>query len=210
MKQNHQFRVAGVGTAIGAVMLGGLLFAACAPGKLPCEKDEWKEVCALPDDRPSGQGGSGGGGGGGGSGGSGGDVMAAGLNDNTAIECADFPTLKKMDDWFGMRCGVNTSCHATGAPWSDLKKEKVWERLSTAGGLEEKAKVSCAGGKLIDTETWSNSVIYAKSKMPVVCPSGGTPGLQMPPAALPPMMAPLSAGEIACLESFLKVIAAGK
>jgi hypothetical protein len=49
--------VMGVGTAMGAVMLG-VLFLGCQPGSLPCDKDEWKEVCALENGGGGGAGGN--------------------------------------------------------------------------------------------------------------------------------------------------------
>lgn len=208
MKDTHQIRVAGVGTAIGAVIFGALI-ASCAPGKLPCDKDEqWRMVCDAED---VGQGGSGGGGGGqGGASGMGGGPSGMGgapsgeVTAATEIDCAAYPTVGKMDDFFAMRCGVNATCHQNPVPWSDFKSADVFKRM-----LDIAPKASCTGGgKLIDKANWANSVVLLKTKTPVMCPPGATtPGTIMPPPNLPPMMDPLSPAELTCLENFVKKVA---
>jgi hypothetical protein len=204
MKDTHQFRVAGVGTAIGAVMFGVLL-ASCAPGKLPCDKDEaWMAVCNEP-----GEGGQGGGGGGGG--GMGGS--AGGLSEATAVaNCAAYPTLGKMDEFFLARCGVGEgTCHSgVGAMiWKDLKMPKVWERLST--GTASKAAAACATAQIIDTAAWDKSVIWLITRDPKgTCPDPTkTIARTMPPQDATPKLPLLTADESTCLENYLKAIADG-
>ena len=209
MKHIHQNPVvAGVGTAVGAVIFASVLLG-CAPGKLPCDDPAWKEVCesdggggVVNGGAPGGSGGMSGnsGGMGGSSGGMGG---GAGISASTTINCSEYPTIGDMDKFFAMRCGAAAACHAMAIPWTDMKAPEVWKRLA-----DKNSTVSCKDAKLIDTKTWSNSVILAKTKTPVACPPGGSnPGLPMPPANMMPMMAPLSAAETTCLENYLKKIA---
>src|SRR5688500_3547786 len=103
--------VMGVGTAMGAVMLA-TLFLGCQPGALPCEKDEWKEVCALDD-----TGGGGGNGGGtpapsGMGGSSAAPMMPSGAT--TTAKCDKWPTVKEIEEKLIMpSCGgkMGASCH---------------------------------------------------------------------------------------------------
>jgi hypothetical protein len=206
MKDTHQIRVAGVGTAIGAVIFGALLSSSCAPGKLPCDKDEaWMAVCNEPGE---GQGGNGGGGGGMGGAPSGMGGQAGGITAETVVMgCDAFNTVGKMDQFFAMRCGPEggATCHPTTMTiWQDMKSPEVWKRLA-----DKPSKYACAGGKLIDIENWENSVVWRKVKAPVMCPSGGMPFNVMPDKTMPPMPDVLKADELACLEGYLKAIAAG-
>ena len=65
---------------------------------------------------------------------------------------------------------------------------------------------------MINSATWSESVILAKAKAGAgtpMCPPGASmPGLGMPPqSTFMPKMDVLSADETKCLENFLKAIA---
>ena len=211
MKQTHQFRVAGVGTAIGAVMIGSL-WLACQPGTLPCDNPtpEWKDVCALPDDPPppSGTGGvSGMSGGGGGGAGMSGTPMPP-TKDTPIPGCAKYPTLGKMDEFFATRCGSDGACHTTpgAAVWKDLKMPDIWDRMRTV-----KSSVDCGGAAMIDTTAWDKSLLWVITRSPKApCPNGGMIIRLMPPqepANVMPKEALLSADENTCLEGFLKVLA---
>jgi hypothetical protein len=203
MTDTHQIRVAGVGTAIGAVIFGALLASSCAPGKLPCDKDdEWRAVCAIPGEGQGGNGGGGGMGGAPGMGGATGAVSAA-----TTIDCAAFPTLGDMDQFFSARCGLDNACHneVGGLAWKDLKKPGVWERMQMPT-----ATFICAPGKLIDKADWTKSVLWTATRSPkTTCPTGMIARL-MPPqegANITPPQPILTAQENTCLENFLKAIA---
>jgi hypothetical protein len=223
MTHTHRSGVAGVGAAV-LVLFGGGLWVACAPGSLPCEKQEWKMACAEQPGGGAGSGGSsgsgGGGGGSGGSSGSGGSTGGSGgsgaggsgggsggpVTAQTVVQnCSMFDTLGKMDMFFEMRCGVDMACHAPNAPWTDFKTGSAFMRL-----LDTKPKIACTNGKLLDKANWQNSVLLFKVKNPGMCPPGtGTtlPGL-MPPAetaqAINPKQPQLSAAEVACVEGFIK------
>jgi hypothetical protein len=206
MKATHQIGRAGVGTAIGAVIFGALLASSCAPGKLPCEKDdEWRAVC---DTDGTGQGGGGGGGMGGapGMGGAAGGVTPA----TAVVGCDAFKTVGEMDTFFAMRCSPEGGplCHPTGmSAWQDMKSPEIWKRLAN-----KPANYACREAKLIDTETWENGVIWRKVKAPVMCPPGAAasamPFNVMPDKTMAPMPDALRADELACLEGYLKAIAA--
>jgi hypothetical protein len=121
------------------------------------------------------------------------------------MNCQQWPTLGDMDKFFANRCGVNATCHASGAPWTDMQKQGVWERFKTAG--TDKAKFSCMGGQLVNTANWRESVIWTKTQTPATCAGGGTAGVTMPPqAGFEPKMPVLSAAELTCLEGFLKAM----
>jgi hypothetical protein len=201
MKETHRDRAAAPGTIVGAVVFGALL-ASCAPGKLPCDKDEqWRAICADPG---TGMGGAGGMGGGGGMGGAPMAVTAA-----TTIDCAMYPTVGDMDKFFAARCGLDNNCHATPT-FKDLKSANVFSRLKTGATLAKSA-VYCGGSDVIDTADWQKSILWVATRVPKAnCPGQGTIIRTMPPqepANVMPKEPPLTADENACLEKYLKAIA---
>ncbi len=133
--------------------------------------------------------------------------MGGAVNAATPVaNCAQWPTLGDMDKFFAMRCGVNTTCHATGAVWTDMQKTGMWQRLIT--DASSNAKVSCAGSKLANGGNWRDSVLWLKVQSPATCPGGtGAAGLSMPPQmTYEPKMAALNQAELNCLEGFLKAV----
>jgi hypothetical protein len=215
MTHTQRRGVAGVGVAVGVI---GSLFLACAPGELPCGKAEWQTVCA---ERPAGGAGGSGAGAGGSTGGSGGGAGGTGGSSafvataNTMVkDCAMFNTVGQADMFFKMRCGVEGgTCHvkAYDMIWQDFQSADVWNRFTkdpTAQNGPRKAKAACVGGKLVDQDNWENSVLWAKTKSPVVCPPGtNVIGVTMPPGNMMPMMNPLTDPEKKCIEGFLKALA---
>jgi hypothetical protein len=119
------------------------------------------------------------------------------------MDCAMWPTLGDMDKFFLMRCGLNSTCHGTGALWTDMQKQGAWERFKT-----DKAKVSCMGGQLANPTNWQDSVLWTKTQSPASCPGGtGSAGLTMPPQmTYEPKTMALSPAELKCLEGYLKAI----
>jgi hypothetical protein len=203
MKHASQQRTAGVGMAVGALVIGSTFWLSCQPGELPCEQnDQWRALCD-----PQGAGGSGGTPSPGPTGGAPPAAPAALSATTPIMNCAQWPTLGDMDKFFANRCGVNATCHASGAPWTDMQKQGVWQRFTT--DATSKAKVSCSGAPLANTGNWRESVIWTKTQTPASCPTGGggSAGLTMPPQMLyEPKMALLSAAELTCLEGFLKAL----
>ncbi len=208
-------RRVGVGVGAGVGLIFATTWLSCSPGTLAPEFDCGKPNCGIdPGGAPQPTGGGMGGGMGGtsggmaGRGGGGGGGAAVAVNANTPLtKCPKYPTLGKMDDFFAMRCGTATLCHATGAPWTDLKMPAVWMRL-----LDKKPVVSCDMGKIIDKATPANSIMLAKTKqmMPVCPPNTGTViGTVMPPLNNTEKQPPLTAEEVACIENFVTA-AAGK
>jgi hypothetical protein len=197
------------------LVVGVWVLAACQAGELPCTKDdEWKAICAG-SKASGGTGGGAAGSGGGGGGGSGGAMADAGgtggkpagtLSKDTPIaNCAAYPTVGKMDDFFSMRCGVNATCHGAGAPWTAMAGADVWMALKDA-----MPKIDCRMDKVVDSGDWAKSLVWVKTRSPgpPACPTpGGVAGVLMPPADLPPKMPVLTADENTCLQGFLKAIA---
>jgi hypothetical protein len=210
MKHASQQRTAGGGMAVGVLIFGSVFWLSCQPGELPCDQDQWQAICA-------GQTAGGAGGsttpppaaapGGGGAAPPSAAPPAAVTATTAVMDCAMWPTLGDMDKFFLMRCGVSASCHGTGALWTDMQKQGVWERFKT-----DKAKVSCMGSQLANPTSWSDSVIWRKTQSPAMCPGGsGSAGLTMPPQmTYEPKMPALSQAELKCLEGFLKAISGGK
>ena len=208
MKKAPRKKVAGVGTALGAVVLGSVMWLGCQPGTLPCDKDpEWKGLCAGSDSGVSvvtGTGGSspsGSGGSGGGNTGTGGMPAAqAKISETTAVaDCGMYKTLGDMDMFFEMKCGSGGSlCHGAGAPFGDFKGNKLWDR-----GTTTKTKFACMGTPLIDPMDSSKGAFYAKINGEMRC--GGMMGKMPPTNAMPAQM--ITADEKKCLESYLKTIA---
>jgi hypothetical protein len=209
MKHASQQRTAGVGMAVGALIFGTVLWSSCQPGELPCNEEQWKGICeqaaggaggsAAPPSQPAP-----------GAGGATGapPPPAAAISASTPVmDCAMWPTLGDMDKFFLMRCGVNATCHGTGALWTDMQKQGAWERFKT-----DKAKVSCMGGQLANTANWRDSVLWTKTQSPAACPGGsGSAGLTMPPQmTYEPKLPVLSPAESKCLEGFLKAISGTK
>jgi hypothetical protein len=205
-------RISRIDKSVGVLVVGVWLLAGCQAGELPCTKDEeWKAICA--GSKASGgsggggtaTGGSGGGGAQGDAGGTGG-MPAATVNKDTPIaNCSKYPTLGKMDDFFAMRCGVAVNCHNAMAPWTNMALTDSWMVLKDAV-----PKIDCKSDKIVDSTTWSKSLVWVKTRKPgpPACPTtGGIPGTIMPPPEMMPKMDLLTADEDACLQGFLKAIA---
>lgn len=176
---------------VGLVALATGTWLSCAPGTVDCTKVNCSDLAG-------GEGG--GGGGGGGAGGTSASISA----DTEVANCSKFSTLGAADAFFGERCGVATACHATGAPWSDFKAANVFMRM-----LDAKPKVDCTSSKMLDKANWMKSLILAKtSQATPACPSGDSPGTQMPPAekdqAIQDKVPALTADEKTCVEEFVK------
>jgi hypothetical protein len=210
MKQAHQQSKKSLWLVTGLSLLGGAAWPSCQPGELPCDLPEWQDLQAC-------KGGAGGMGGSGGTtpmgGAGGGGAMVT--KDTEVKDCNQWKTLGEMDRFFTARCAAGggsegASCHVTtnAAAWSDLASPDIWKRVKDVD-----AKFSCKGAKLINSKTWSESVIWAKVQPgdgPPTCPPGGsTPNVRMPPqdGTFKPVMAVLSADELKCLENFLRAIA---
>ncbi len=211
MNKAPQKRVAGVGTAVGAVIVGSILWIGCAPGALPCSKNqEWMDICKNVDGGGSAEGGTGGGnpatgggggnatggsgGGGGGMGGGGGG--GGGVTASTTVpNCDAYKTAKDMDKFFTMRCASPAGCHDTAVA-GNYKVENLWMVLPTMN-----AKSSCRESPLVDTADHAKSLLWLKVQDMPKCPNGSSGGLKMPFGT---QMA-LSDSEKTCLENFLKL-----
>ena len=200
----------GIGLLLFGCTAAAVVVQGCQPGKL-CDKDEYTELCENPQLGGTGGGGTGGGGtGGGGAGGNrdggGMEVLKTVTRDTPVADCpTEFNTVGKMDNFFAMRCGPDgSSCHlpAFDIAWRDFKTADVWMRMADPATRT----TVCAGSRIIDSRNWANSLMLAKVKDPVACPPGssGAPGLRMPPANMAPMMEPLNAAELKCLENFVR------
>jgi hypothetical protein len=205
MKHASQQRTAGVGTVVGAVIFGSVLWLSCQPGELPCDSSpQWQEACAqmagAPGTPPPGAA-------------PGGPPAMSPpppppVNAATPVmNCAQWPTVGDMDKFFAMRCGVNSICHGTNTVWTDMQKTGMWQRV-IATDMNSKAKVSCAGGPLANGANWRESVLWTKVQSPATCPGGsGVPGATMPPQMMyEPKMPLLNQSELNCLEGFLKAV----
>ena len=217
MKKAPQTRVAGVGTAVGAVILGSVMWLGCQPGQLPCEKDDWKAICTTTSNMGQGSssggtGGSSGGNTGGSSGGSTGGSSGADAaappatggkpNADTEVKgCGDYKTLGQMDMFFEKKCGSGTACHQANSVFGEFKGNKMWER-----GQTTKTKFDCMGTLLIDPTEAGKGAFFLKINGDAKC---GGPLLKMPPPSAPPDQQ-ISGDEKTCLENYLKVIAGGK
>jgi hypothetical protein len=143
--------------------------------------------------------------GGGGNGGSGGTAMAPPGTTKVA-NCAKYPTLAAMDDFFLTRCADNVACHAT-VVYSDFKMPEVWRRM-----FNKNAYASCKKTKMLDPTDYRKSMFLAKQQAPVTCPitngDQDLPGDTMPPPPAkqlrPDKVAALTAEELTCLENFVK------
>jgi hypothetical protein len=203
MASAQRFRASGAWLASAVATAASSL--GCAPGTLPCDKPEWASICAD--------------GGGGGSDGGGGavDMRPAFVptKDTPVKDCALFTTVGAADPFFKMRCAPeNSGCHVTGFAdaWQDFERAGIWDRLSRDPmnmNQPRKARAACIGARVVDPTNWENSVLWAKTKTPVVCPSGGgaVGGFTMPPGDMMPKMDALSADELKCIEGFLKGLA---
>jgi hypothetical protein len=200
----------GFGLLFVSCMVAAVVVQGCQPGKL-CDKDEYQELCENPQLGGTGGGGSGGGGtGGGGSGGNrdggGMEMLKVVTRDTPVADCPnEFNTVGKMDAFFKMRCGPDGSnCHtpAFAIAWRDFNTADVWMRMADPATKT----AACAGSRIIDNRNWASSLMLAKVKDPVACPPGstGAAGLRMPPPGMVPMMNPLSADELKCLENFVR------
>jgi hypothetical protein len=211
MKKAPQTRVAGVGTAVGAVILGSVMWLGCQPGTLPCEKEDWKGICAQSSagaggSTPSGNtGGSTGGTQGGSTGGaSGGGNDAAPPADNMGarvVNCsnANWKTVKDMDKFFVAKCGTGNVCHVSAA-FGDYTQPEFYKKLLDKSYV---SKFDCTGSPMADMGDTTKGVIWIKVQDNPDCGGGKSGNGRMP---MPPMPA-LSADEKSCLESYLKVIA---
>jgi hypothetical protein len=218
MKKAPQTRVAGVGTAVGAVILGSVMWLGCQPGQLPCEKDDWKAICTTTSNMGQGSssggtGGSSGGNTGGTTGGStGGSSGGADAGtppatggkptaDTKVDGCGNYKTLGEMDTFFEMKCGTGTACHNTGSVFGEFKGNKMWER-----GTTTKTKFDCKDTLLIDPSEAAKGAFFMKINADAKC--GGVPLKMPPPNATADQM--ISGAEKTCLENYLKAIAGGK
>lgn len=208
MKKAPGKRVAGKATAVGAVMFFGFV-AGCQPGTLPCEKPEWKEICALDGGSGpvTGMGGSNPGTGGtmpagtGGSGPTPGDV-----GERMIMNCSAYPKVKDMDTFFNMRCGgAEMTCHATEIFGTAYKDPKVYERIVT------KASVACPDLMLASKSDHTQGSIWAKTLDMPTCQGGKNMG-KSAGTAMPSkkpneaMVMPLTTDEKTCLENYLKAL----
>jgi hypothetical protein len=183
--------------------LAGAGWVACRPPDLPCNKDEdWMRICAGDGGLMASGGTSGSSGSGGGPAGTGGmatDAPVAGaINANTPVaDCAQYPTLGAMDQFFQSRCADQAACHQN-ALFADYKMPNVWQRvrpLKTVG--------ACTGSNFVDPGgDLSKSVMWVKTQEKPTCANGDSAGVRMPN---PPAM-PLNAVESKCLENFLKAL----
>jgi hypothetical protein len=216
MKKAPQTRVAGVGTAVGAVILGSVMWLGCQPGQLPCDKDDWKAICTTTSNMSSGSSTGGGtgsntggtsGGSTGGSNGGGADAAAPPAaggkpNADTKVEgCGDYKTLGQMDTFFEKKCGSGTVCHQANSVFGEFKGNKMWER-----GQTTKTKFDCMGTLLIDPSEAGKGAFFLKINGDAKC--GGVPLKMPPPTATADQQ--LSGDEKTCLENYLKAIAGGK
>jgi hypothetical protein len=215
MKKAPRNRVAGMGTAVGAVILFGTVIGlGCAPGALPCDPpkdDDWKKICAMTPGTGAVGGTNTGGSSGSGGGtppGSGGMAMAdaggtGGLAAKEVPNCADYKTVGDMETkFFAMRCGEGAACHAAMSPFGDLKGSGMSTRM-----LDKPATLNCLTpmpAKWIDKADYMKSLMLVKGMDMPKCPQDNTKmaGARMPSA---PMM-PLSAAETNCLKSYLEVV----
>lgn len=182
-----------------ALIVASTLCVACPAGSLPCdESPEWNAVCEL--QAAGGAGGSP----------SGGAAGTPGLLSaiTPVANCAKWPTIGAMDQFFVGRCGLTPSCHGTGTVWTDMQRPNAWERFNKEG--TSRANVSCKGGFLAHPTNWPDSVLWTKTRAPTICPPGttGMAGLTMPPQmTYDPKTPLLSPEEDNCLEGFLRAFA---
>lgn len=207
MKKAPRKKVAGVGTAMGAVIFGSLLFA-CAPGALPCDKDdEWKGICKGVDDggiTPSGTGGSnnqtgGNSGSGGAGGGMGGNNGGAPNAETPVADCSKWSTVGAMDMFFANKCGSGGAlCHAAKAVWGDFLAPEFYKRGPTI-----KTVLGCIGTPLVDTTDHTKSAIFMKINGDTKC------GTKMPPEAAMAMQK-IDESEKTCIINYLKALVPAK
>ena len=144
--------------------------------------------------------------GGGGTGGTGGGITTAPPGETKVANCAKYPTLAAMDDFFATRCADNIVCHAT-VVYSDFKMPEVWRRM-----FNKNAYASCKKSKMLDPSDYRKSMFLAKQQAPVACPitngDQDLPGDTMPPPPAkqlrPDKVAALTPDELTCLENFVK------
>ena len=189
-------RVAGLGLSASFLFFAMTIVVSCSPGELPSEFQGME---------------TGGSGGSGGTGGAGG-APATTTADTPVMNCPKFSTLGAADTWFQMRCGINSTCHGTGAVWTDMQTQTapLWMKA-----VNKAPAIACFGGmaKLIDKTDWMRSYLIIKTSQAMpACPSGGMgPGTIMPPpAALQGagvMAAPLTAEEQTCISQFAQAAA---
>jgi hypothetical protein len=199
-RAHHTGMVAGVGTAVGAVILSLGLLAGCAPGTI-CDKDEYAQQC-MTGGAGGGTGGTGGSNSGtGGTGGSMGPSMgtggSAGGTGGTPPKptCTLWQTKDEVATNLVMKkCSDPTGCHAmTFQPFFKNPTEAV------TAMLDKIPNMYCKSDKLINKMDPSKSFIVAKVRataMNVTCPSGGPGGLKMPFTPQPA----LNPAEMDCLE----------
>jgi hypothetical protein len=211
MKKALRTRVAGVGTALGAVLVSSVFGIGCQPGTLPCDQDDdWRKVCSgEPGTSLANNGGSTGSTGSGGSApsgsGGGGSAMGGngGANSDPVAEkeiagCTMWPKVKDMDKFFASRCSDGAACHNLAA-FGDFKAPEIWKRLANAP-----AKLACVSQNtmLIDTKDYAKSLVWIRTQQDGKCSDGKSSGARMP--AVP--MAPLTDSETACLKGYLQAL----
>jgi hypothetical protein len=196
--------------------LSAQLLSACQPGTVDCESG----ACggASGGGGSTNKGGSGGGGssgGGSGGGGSGGSSGAMVTPDTAVPDCGMFGS--KVGDvemnFFPMKCGTGkgSTCHGSGAVWGDFSKPPLHSG-TTGNKAMLKSSIVCTGEKLVNTSNSAKSVIVLKvSNDGPKCPDGTTEnGVRMPAdEADTTKSKPLSADELKCLTSYVKVVAGG-
>lgn len=207
MKKAPGKRVAGKATAVGAVMFFGFV-AGCQPGTLPCDKAEWKEICALDGGSGpvTGMGGSNPGTGGTMPAGTGGTMQMGDVGARTIENCTKYSTVKAMDSFFLMRCGGEVAqCHQAALFGTEYKSEKVYERIVN------QTSTSCPDLTLASKTDYTQGSIWSKTLDPPVCQGGRNKdkpaGARMPSKMPSEMMEnPLTAEEKTCLENYLKAL----
>jgi hypothetical protein len=197
-------RLAGVGTALGAVVLSSIAWVGCQPGSLPCDQDDWQKICegngvsvATTGGSSGGSGGSGGGGGASNMGGNGGTAPVGDIGAKMIANCSMFATVKDMDKFFDMRCGKNATCHGAGSGFGEIHGPDFYKMAPTL-----KTKFACANTVLADTGDYKNGMLWRKIQPVPACGGSGAGLTRMP--SMPDT--PLTDAETKCLEGFLQAL----
>jgi hypothetical protein len=213
-RPHHTGMVAGVGTAVGAVILSMGLLSGCAPGTI-CDKDEYAEQCKTGGANGTGTGGTGGSnsgtggtnpsamggttGGtlGGGTGGSG-----AGGGSKAVANCAMAATVAEVETKILAPKCAEAGCHVpNGAFKPDLKSAESFARLldKPVEYVATKCKDDVYVKKSDPMKSYFLSTV--KDAMPK-CSDGRMGGLRMPFGK-----PPLSDAEITCIEGYVRALA---
>jgi hypothetical protein len=176
-------RAAGVGLAIGAVVMVTGAWISCSPGELNCDK----VTC------PNGSGGSGGGEAGSGGGGGSAAAGGSGGGGGTAPSECDSLGVKTPTDFetkfIVAKCSTSM-CHGpTSAFFPKGLSQQSMIRSLLVG---KKGQLYCKNDYYINKTDPSKSFVLAKISADgdmVTCPSGGAGGLRMP-NAMPAVVGP--------------------